>query len=154
LIDPSSGLVTLNTGAGITYGDVLLGLTPSSADYTVAITCTQTVSTGNMALWARASSGANTNYIAYLSSVENMVLAKDVAGVYTQFLETSITGTPPPFAWAVNGTHTIQLKVNGTAITMYIDGQAYAATDGAIAAAGQAGFRVTQGMQCTNFTVQ
>lgn len=152
-INPTSGFATLTTGAGATFSDVLSSLTPSSADYTVSLTCTLTSSTANygqVAIWARANSAANTNYLisSAPNNAANLQLAKDVTSTYT-ILNTHA------FTWSNGATHTIALGVSGTAISMYIDGSlATSQTDSAVTATGQAGFRVTQGIQCSNFTVQ
>ncbi len=155
LIDPTSGKVTLNTGAGTIFGDVLYSVAPTSPNYTASLSCTLTTSSyiAYAAIFARASSGANTQYA--LAANANTGVGSGASST----LYAVVAGTPtmvsnvPGLTWAVGQTHVFKLTVNGTAIIMSVDGTPYPATDSSIPAAGQVGFRVTQGMECTNFTV-
>jgi hypothetical protein len=153
-----SGAAYLTSGTPTTaYGDMLNSLTPSSADYTVSITCTPVTSTGSTAIFARASNAANTSYEVTMSAgaAAGVVLYKTVAGTSTP-IGTSYGG-PAIRPWNVGTAHTFSLQVNGTTITASVDGTARVTiTDSAISAVGQSGFRVVGGtsITCTNFQVQ
>jgi hypothetical protein len=74
-----SGSAYLPTGGPTTaYGDMLNSLTPSSANYTVSLTCTPVTTTGSVAVFARASSGANTNY-AFTVGLEHLQQVRFIA---------------------------------------------------------------------------
>jgi hypothetical protein len=145
-----AGLAYLASG---TYGAALDTLTPSSANYTVGGTfklTTTAVSTTQAVVFARASSGANTNYqfeCAPFSSVCQLYVA--VAGTSTQL------GTNYSFTWGSLGAHVLALQVNGTTITGSIDGtSAISVTDSSISGAGKSGFRITPEFAISPFTVQ
>ena len=85
LIDPTSGLTTINSGGGTTvFGDVLSTRVPTSADYTTSMTCTYTNTggtSGNAGLFVRASNAANTQYFLGANPATNSItLFSIVAG--------------------------------------------------------------------------
>ena len=140
-----SGAVTLTTGGGTTYGDVLSTLMPLTANYIVSLTCTYTASGGNMGIFGRANT-SNSN--SYLVGVNPGASTAVLYGAGFSALSSQ------SFTWALNATHTIGLKMNGTSITMLLDGMPYTVINSSVSIVGQAAFRVTQGMSCTNLTVQ
>jgi hypothetical protein len=153
-----SGSAYLPTGGPTTaYGDMLNSLTPSSANYTVSLTCTPVTTTGSVAVFARASSGANTNYAFTVGAGASATgaLYRTVAGTATQIGSFYTGGALRP--WNVGTPHTFALLVNGTTITASIDGTIVInVTDSGIATTGQTGMRIVGGntVTCTNFTVQ
>jgi hypothetical protein len=136
-----------------TYGAALDSLTPSSANYTVSLTCTLNAtasSSEQVVIFARALSGANTNYqfpYGFFSSDGSVYVVS--AGSAT------LLSPLYPLTWTVGATHTMSLKVTGTSITPAFDGVAASPlTDSTLTAAGQAGFRITPNVSCSTFTVQ
>jgi hypothetical protein len=145
-----SSSVDIPSGSYATLGDSLDTLTPSSANYTVGLTCTASVSTAAFGVFARAQSGSNTNYAFIYSSTSALQLYAQYSGTYTELANISYTWT---------GTHTMTLEVNGSTITAQVDNSNISGspfTDTNVTAAGQAGFRVGGGSTgtCTNFYVQ
>jgi hypothetical protein len=101
-------------------------------------------------LFARASSGVNTNIVAQCFTA-NCFVYSVVAGVATQILP-SYAGT-----WAIGATHQMTLKVNGTAISLLLDGvTVVSGTNAGVSAIGQGGFRVMGGTlsKMSNFFIQ
>jgi len=92
-----------------------------------------------MGVFARASSGANTNYIVqYPTSATAFQLYSQVAGSFV--LLGSFNST-----WTNGTSHTMVLTVNGTTISATIDGATTIGpfTNSAVSGVGQAGLRLT-----------
>lgn len=142
----------LPSGTDATFGDSLDTLTPSSANYAVGITCTRVAGSPTMGVFARAASGANTNYIIQYPSAANAFQ------LYSQVAGSAVLLGSSSMSWTNGTSHTMVLTVNGTTISATIDGTTTIGpfTNSAVTAAGQAGFRITGGSDatCTNFTVQ
>jgi hypothetical protein len=153
-----SGNAYLTSGTSTTaYGDMLNSLTPSSANYTVSITCSPVSSTGGTALFLRANNAAATYYVASINAgaAATVALYKGVSGTVTNIGTNYGGGALRP--WNTGTAHTFIFQVSGTTLTAKVDSTtAVTVTDSAIAAAGQSGFRVTGGssITCTNFNVQ
>lgn len=143
----------VTTGTTSTFGDVLLSYTPGSADYVVSGAFKWVTSGGTplAAVFARAASGADTAYQFQCAMVTHVCgTYKHVAGVSTQL------GSNVNIGWQVGQTHFLQLKVQGTSIIAFVDGQQILSnTDSAISAVGQAGFRIVggSGTSISNFNV-
>lgn len=139
------------SGQNADYGDVLDTLTPASANYTVSETFTLASSSDQVAVFGRAVSGVNTNYVClYGGATNNLTIYAQVAGAAT--LLTSYT-----FVWGASATHTLALTMSGSTISCTIDGnQIFGSplTNTFISAAGQAGSRVQGFATGTNFFVQ
>lgn len=112
--------------------------TPPSPDYyvEVPITFLSTVSADGLGVAGRISGSANTMYFGrYGVTAGGWQLFKVVAGTTTQMGSTATAAAP-------TGTRTLRLVMNGTAISLRVDGvEVLAVTDSAITAAGFAGFR-------------
>ncbi len=150
------GMPTLNgsgsetLAAASTFGDVLDTLTPSSADYVVGETFTLTSVSDSVAVFGRALSGSNTNYVFTLDAAGNFNLYAQYSGTFTNL------GTGN-FGSVFGAPHTLKLSMIGTAIVASIDGTPQVTvTDSHVTAAGQAGSRITGGgtVTGTNFFVQ
>jgi len=145
-----SGFETL--AAAATYGDVLDTLTPATADYTVGETFTLANTTDQVAIFGRASSVANTNYVFGYGGAGTVFMYAIVAGAPTLLINQA-------FTWTAGATHTLTLSMVGTTITCQIDGITIDTpiTDITISAKGQGGSRIYSilggGATGTNFYI-
>ncbi|WP_349743919.1 sialate O-acetylesterase [Roseateles cavernae] len=129
----SSGLS--NTGAA-TQGVARNAATPPAANYSVTVVgrITGGVTTDFFGVTARAQSGANTFYFAFVRN-GTLFLARYVAGTYTQLGSAT-------FTMSLDTDYAVTITVNGTSISASCDGGATISpvTDSAISGAGAAGF--------------
>lgn len=152
-IPQCTGSSTANQPAGTVsnFSSGLDSLTPASANYTVSGTFTINTSGAQVVVFARANSAASTNYQFECTQGGNCNLYEVLTGSATQI------GSGYSSGWAVNGTHTMTITVNGTAISAGFDGTTVqSGTNSGVSAAGQAGFRVTGGNSAniSNFSIQ
>jgi len=136
-LDGAGNAVYVGVTNNASYYDLLI---PSSANYTVSFNCTSTSSgsTGTIcAALGRISTSAATAYEA-LNISGTCQLYSLVAGSLTQI------GSNVSCAWNAGITHRLGLSMQGTTITLLIDGAATAAagTDSSISATGFGGIRI------------
>lgn len=111
---------------------------PADADYTVSGGVYCATDTGQVYLVARQTGASTYYYAGYFKSLARWQISKIVNGTTTQI------GTTTALAGLTVGqTYAVQLDVQGTSLTLRVDGVVVAeATDSAITAAGAAGVRV------------
>jgi hypothetical protein len=141
-----SGTAVLASGS---YAAALSTLIPSSANYTVAATFTLTstaISSDQALLFARTSSGSNTNYA---------FACAPFSGVCGLYGPSGQIGSNYTFSWG-SGEHRLSMSLGGTSINCYIDGGSavISQTNSSISGAGLTGFRITPNLSASLFTVQ
>jgi alpha-tubulin suppressor-like RCC1 family protein len=140
LVGNSTGFIDPVNGGAYSTGDVTYRAsgTPASADYSVMATlhAFSVVSGTNMGVSGRIDLATNNRYAAYFVHGIGWRLIRILNGV-----ETVLAVYAPTGADLVNGSsYTVELRMKGTAISMYINGQlGGSATDGSLTAAGFAG---------------
>lgn len=150
--------MTMN-GLGQAYANISTGTNaavinnkaPSSANYTVSGAFTVASNAAySVQVFARVQGPSiSTAYYAICGTnvSSQCQIHKTVSGT-----DTSLGGTA--FSWANGSTHTIAFQVNGTALTLFVDGvSTVTATDSSIGSAGFAGFGIGANSSTTNVLI-